>query len=186
MGLSWRNASTVVPAVLLVGGAAYGVTAWGYGLGSGAQPGPGLFPFAIAVALVLSAAVWLVTEARRTPAGQEQPLPFVPFVAGVEPALASSVTHAEEAGPDDDDRLSWGRVAGVALAGTLVIPLSTWIGLIAATGVLVGVAALLMRARAVTAVAIGVVFAVLAYLLFEQWLGVPLPDGFLLTMGIDL
>lgn len=180
MGLSWRGAGTVVPAVVVVGGVLYGVTAWGYGIGTAARPETGLFPFIVAVGLVLSAATWLVTTALQRPVPHEhdpvrEQLEFGP--ASHDPFLG------EEAGPDDDDSLHWWRVGGVALAGTLVIPLSTWIGLVATAGVLVLTAGLVMRARPVAAVAVAAGFTLVAYLVFERWLSVPLPDGFVFTMG---
>jgi tripartite tricarboxylate transporter TctB family protein len=185
MALSWKDSGTVVPAVLLAGGVAYGVTAWGYDLGTSAQPGPGLLPFFIAVAVVLSAAAWLITTARHRPTDHELFLPLVPASAQEDPAVAPLAVEAaggaEPAAPDET--LHWGRIAGVALAAILVFPVSSWVGLVGAAAVLAAVTAALMRTRWFTAVVIGAVFGVLGYLVFEQWLGVPLPDGFLFTQG---
>lgn len=183
MGLSWKNPGAVVPAVLLVGAIAFGVAAWGYGLGSGTAPGPGLFPFVVAVAVVLSSIGWLVTTAREPAHLQDHPVLVGP--CHDHPDLASSAAVAEEAGPEDpDESLDWRRIGGVALAAVLVIPLSTWIGLVAASGVLAAVTARLMRVRPWLALLLGVVFTAAAYLLFDMWLDVPLPDGFLLTQGV--
>ncbi|MDT0275931.1 tripartite tricarboxylate transporter TctB family protein [Blastococcus goldschmidtiae] len=184
MGLSWKSPDTVVPGVLLLGAIVYGTTAWGYDLGTGSNPGPGLFPFAVAIAVVLSSATWLVTVARERPRPQDQPTPSAPPAGHDDPGLPSSVATAEEGGPEEpDETLDWPRIGGVAVAALLVIPLSTWIGLVPAAGVLATATAALMRVRLVVAVVVGLVFGVLAYLVFEQWLDVPLPNGFLLTQG---
>jgi len=179
MALSVKGAHTVVPALLVVGGVAFGVTAAGYGVGTIEQPGSGLFPVVIAVALVVSAVAWLVTTARDRP---DLHAPD-PVQDQLEHGPVSSEFFTAEEADADDETLNWWRVAGVALAGTLVIPVATWIGLVATTGLLVLTTALTMRARTLPALGLAAVFTVIAYLVFERWLSVPLPDGFLFTKG---
>lgn len=148
-----------LPAGAAVVGVAYAVTAHGYGLGTIEQPGPGSLPFAVGVvtALVGTALTALSLLGRTSPS-------------------------AEEDSGRDGERTSRFGVAKTLLIVVLACVFMIWqshiIGLLPAVGVGVAVLSWTLRSRVVTAVLTGLGFYLVTFLLFQQWLEVPLPRGY--------
>ncbi|WP_219412459.1 tripartite tricarboxylate transporter TctB family protein [Pseudonocardia nigra] len=155
-----RMAGAATPAAVAGAGAAYAVHSLGYGLGSITAPDAGFVPFLAGCLLAGSGAVVAVGAYRRA-----RPVPVAPAdepAAVAAPRLRPVPTLA-------------------AVVGLLAIVLwqTNVVGLLPATAVLVGAAAYLMRIRIPGAVCTGVAFYFAAFLVFEYWLGIPLPHGYL-------
>lgn len=155
-GPSPLSLETSTAAVTLVLGVLYGIAALGEGLGSMADSGAGLFPFGVAVVLVIASAVVLVQEARGT-------------------SIAGPADEDDEEFHGDVD---WLRIGGV-LATSLLVPLvGSTIGLITTLSVVTAVIARIMGLSGWRRpVLLGAGFGVAAWLIFVQWLYVPLPAG---------
>jgi len=142
--------------VVLALGALYGIAAFGEGIGSLSESGAGLFPLAVAAVLVPSAAVVLVQEMRGT-------------------------AFSGPADEDDDEfvgDVDWLRIAGV-LGTALAVPLvGPTVGLVTTLSIATAATARIMGSRGwIGAAALGAGFGVAVWLVFVQWLYVPLPAG---------
>lgn len=148
-----------LPAAVAVLGLAYAATAYGYDVGSLSAPGPGALPFAVGVFTALVGGVLAIgaltrPRASAAPAGTEE-----------------SAELTSRFGPGT-------TLAIVVVTCVFIIWQSRIIGLLPATGVGTAVLAWTLRARLATAVLTGLGFYLAAYLLFDQWLEVPLPRGY--------
>ncbi len=142
----------VVSLVLLVLGAWFMVEACRVGLGDFGNPGPGVFPLLVAALLVATSAASLVEELRAT----SEPEP------------------EEDFGGD----VAWGKILG-ALAITALVPvLAGTTGFITTLSVAIALMARLLGAAGwLRSALLGAGFGVAVWLIFVQWLLVPLPVG---------
>lgn len=152
----------LLPAALVVLGGVYGWQATTYGLGALDRPGSGLLPFAAGLGLVVTGAVLL---ARRPEA---------------ERALPEQAAGAVEQDLEPGARV--GTTAALLVAAAIcafVVWQSRIIGLLPAASVAAAATSFLMRSGWRAALLTGLGFLVFAHLVFERWLEVPLPRGYL-------
>lgn len=124
-----------------------------YGYMSGTTPGPGFFPLWVGVGLVTLSAVNLV----RSLMGAER-LEAVFDVVGL-----------------------W-KTLGILAATVVFILVTPWMGMLAASGLLIPAVAFIIRPRwnrrfALTILAMSLVFPVLSHFLFRVYLRVPIDRG---------
>lgn len=151
-----------VPVAATIIGVGYAALAIGYGMGSSTAPGPGTVPFFVGAALAVAGAVVSVTE-RRASAHE------------TDHATATEDASSQEAASRFGVLLTLGLVAAIC---AFVIWQSRIVGLLPAVGIAAAATAWIMRTRLVAALLTGLGFFLIAYLVFEQWLQVPLPHGY--------
>ncbi|TXL60722.1 tripartite tricarboxylate transporter TctB family protein [Aeromicrobium terrae] len=150
------SVESVTAGALLVVGVAYGVGALNEGFGSVHDTGAGFFPFLVAVILVPAAAFVLVQELRGT----------------------ATSAPADEDEEDFQGEVHWPRIGGVLVASAVVPAVGDDVGLVTTLSVAMIVIAKIMGLKGWWApVALGVAFGVATWLIFVQWLYVPLPAG---------
>lgn len=158
--LRWASIETTTAAILVSLGVVFAIGALREGLGSMADSGPGLFPFLVAVVLIAAGFAVLVQELRGT-------------------------AHVVPADEDDDDfqgEIDWIRIAGVLLAALAVPILGETVGLISTLSVATVLMAKVMGMRGwIAPIIFGALFGLATWLVFVQWLYVPLPSG---TLGL--
>ncbi len=158
---SWFFRISWVPASASLIGVGYAVLAHGYGIGTFSAPGPGAVPFLVGVLLAAVGAAVTVNGLR----------------PGPEPDLGATSGSEEDA-----ERSSRFGLLPTLLLAAAVCVIVVWqsriIGLVPATGLATAILAWVMRVRPIPAFLTGLGFAVVAHLLFQQWLEVPLPRGY--------
>lgn len=148
-----------VAALLLTAvGLVYAVLAWQEGLGTLAESGAGFFPFTVAVVLVASGITVVVQELRSE----------------------GGTVLADE---DDDDfqgDVHWWRITGVLLAALAVPLVGNVLGFVVTLSIAFIVIAKVMGLSGWRRpVVLGATFGAAVWLIFVQWLFVPLPSGIL-------
>lgn len=125
---------------------------------TGSAPGPGFLPFWLGVLLaVSSAAIATRRAARRTSSG-------------------SAVAIDARSGSAAAD--GWRRVAALLALTTAAAVLGLVIGLVAASGIFIGLVLIYLRpGKARANWTIAAVAACVVWLVFVRWLAVPLPAG---------
>lgn len=164
----WPNSvplRAITPGAAVLAGIGYAVQSLSYGLGSIAEPGPGAVPLFAGLALAVCGIAVVATD-----------------LAG------SGETDNAALAPEDAPHESHGfyrprfpaavTLCGVVLLVAIVLWQANIVGLLVATAVLVGVCALLMAVKPLTAFVTGLAFYGCAYVIFEYWLSVPLPHGY--------
>jgi hypothetical protein len=147
---------------LLVLGLLYGALALGEGLGTMADSGAGFFPFVVALALVAASVTVLLRSRRPTPGDVTPP-------------------EDDTEGAGDGD-VRWWRIAGVLAAALLVPAVGDTVGMVVTLAIsLVLIAKIMGVSRWSSAVIFGLSFGAATWLIFVQWLSVPLPGG---TLGL--
>lgn len=159
--MTWARGAAATPetataAILALLGLVYGQQAWKEGLGTPADTGAGFFPAIVAAVLAISACVVLVQD-----------------ICATADATVDDEDSAEFGGDVD-----WWRLLGV-LAASLTVPLvADRVGFVVAVSVAVVVIAKIMGLKGWRGPLImGLGFGAAVWLVFVQWLFVPLPAG---------
>jgi len=150
------NREGVSAFVVLLLGVGFGVAALGEGLGTLADSGAGLFPFAVAVVMVAASGVVLAQELRGT----------------------APVGPADEDDEDFHGDVDWLRIGGVLAASLLVPVIASTLGLVTTLSLATAATARIMGLTGWwRPVVLGAGFGLAVWLIFVQWLYVPLPAG---------
>lgn len=149
-----REAATAL--VVLVLGVGFGAAAMDEGLGSLADSGAGLFPFGVALVMVAASGLVLVQELRGT-------------------APVDQILEDDEEFHGDVD---WLRIGGVLTVSLLVPVIASTLGMVTTLSIATaGTARVMGLTGWLRPVLLGAGFGVAVWLLFVQWLYVPLPVG---------
>lgn len=165
-GVRVRAGDVVMPAAILAVSASVVVQAFQFSGGAGySAVGPGVFPIIVGSVGILCGAVLLVQAL----------LPLLGKERGDAPGASSDV---------DGSPVVWSRVMVLATVLVGYALLLTPVGFWQLTGAVYACAARIFGSKAwVRNLVIGYVLALVTYFLFDRFLGVSLPDGYIRIAG---